>query len=89
MPSIFKKKAQHAEDAKLVMMRAAAIAPAELKSWITIVTSFVWAKNFRMAELRCRQHIDVLDQFTEIRDLLCTILPEFARFVDIRKKAGM
>jgi len=87
MPSMFKKKAQHVENAKFVMVRIAAMAPPGLKSWVTIVTSFVWAKNFKMAELRCRQNIDILDQSTEIRDLLCTILPEFAQFVEIRRRA--
>ena len=61
MPSKFKEKAQRLEDAKLTMMRAAAIAPPELKACIGEVSSFVWAKTFPMAELRCRQNIDSLD----------------------------
>jgi len=87
MPSKFKEKAQRLEEAKLVLMRAAAIAPPELKKCIGEVTSFVWAKKFPMAELRCRQNIDVLDRHTELRDLLCTIFPEFGRFVEVRKVA--
>lgn len=87
MPSKFKEKAQYLENAKLVMMRAAAIAPPELKTCIDEVTSFVWAKKFPMAELRCRQNIDVLDRHPELRDLLCTVFPDFDRFVGVRKAA--
>ncbi|OQA05687.1 MAG: hypothetical protein BWY66_02322 [bacterium ADurb.Bin374] len=87
MPSKFKEKAQRLEDAKLAMLRAAAIAPPELKACIGEVSSFVWAKKFPMAELRCRQNIDLLDRHPELRDLLCTIFPEFNRFVEVRKAA--
>lgn len=87
MPSRFRKKALHVQDAKMTMLRAAAIAPPELKAWLAGVSDFVWSKNFKMAELRCRQNIDLLDVHTELRDLLCTILPDFARFVEVRKKA--
>ena len=87
MPSRFKEQAQRLEQAKLVMMRAAAIAPAELKTCIDEVTAFVWAKKFPMAELRCRQNIDALDRQPELRDLLCTIFPDLDRFVGVRKAA--
>lgn len=89
MPSLFKKKAQYAQDAKMTMLRAAAIAPPELKEWMAALSEFVWNKNFKMAELRCRQKIELLDAHTELRDLLCAIFPEFAQFVEIRKRAKL
>ncbi|MBP7635136.1 hypothetical protein KBA41_13305 [Candidatus Ozemobacteraceae bacterium] len=87
MTSRFREKARHLEEAKLTMIRAAAIAPQELRAFVDEVTSFVWAKKFPMAELRCRQNIDALDLLPELRDLLCTVFPEFARFVEVRKVA--
>ena len=89
MTSIFKKKAEHAQNSKFVMMRVAALAPQEIKSLIQDLESFVWAKNYKMAEQICLRNIDLFDQYTEVRDLLCTVLPRFAQFVEIRKKAAM
>ncbi|MFZ2958512.1 MAG: hypothetical protein WA705_16620 [Candidatus Ozemobacteraceae bacterium] len=89
MTSIFRKKAEHAQNAKFVMMRVAALAPQEIKSLIHDLTSLVWAKNYKMAEQICLQNVDLFDQYTEVRDLLCTVLPRLAQFVEVRKKAAM
>jgi hypothetical protein len=87
MTSIFKKKAQQLQDAKMALIRAAAIAPAELRPLIDLISKDIWAKNYKMAEVRCKQKADELNQCPKIVDILSEILPGYALFVEIRKKA--
>jgi hypothetical protein len=84
--SIFRKKAQRLEDAKMVIMRAAAMATPELRPLIDMISRDIWDKNYKMAEARCRKHADELDKCAEVVDLLCEILPDYAVFVEIRRK---
>lgn len=83
---MFRKKAQRAEEAKMLILRAAASAPVELKPLIDLLSGDIWRKNYKMAETRCIQNADNIDKYPKIRELLCLILPDYARFVEIRQK---
>lgn len=88
MPSIFKRKAQQADDAKTALLQATVAAPAELRPLVNALSELVWQKNYKMAETRCKQHADELDTCPAVREALCRALPGYAEFVKIRLNAS-